>query len=166
MRFSTLTLLGLVVFAAIGCAALLNSNQWWASILYMASVLSLLTAVLASIYSHAGKRAFWTGFALFGTGYFLLVWKESRSEDAIELPTTLSLIYFLKTEHLSSKVLNLSSNYRPTSAIAYKAMDFLRTGHSLFTLLFGLLGGLIAQHFYSLRQKQNAHAAEHPQQVS
>ena len=49
MRFSILTLLGLVAVAAVGTAALLNANQIWAEVIYSITFITLLIALIAAL---------------------------------------------------------------------------------------------------------------------
>ena len=71
MRFSILGLLGLVAFAALGCAALQNSNDVWRTCLYSLAVGSLIAALVPAVLLTGRKRAFWIAFALVGWGYHL-----------------------------------------------------------------------------------------------
>jgi hypothetical protein len=64
MRFSILTLLGLVAVAATGTAALLNANDFWAKASYSIGFVTLLVAVIAGLTLRDGARAFWVGFAV------------------------------------------------------------------------------------------------------
>src|SRR5688572_18876962 len=74
MRFSLLTLMAAVLIAAVGCAAIANPSQMSAMAVGTTAILLLLGAVVAAIYCRAAARAFWTGFAILGWGYVLLVW--------------------------------------------------------------------------------------------
>ena len=49
-QFSIRGLLGMAVFVAIGCGALLRPSVWWTAFLSTAVILSLLIAILASVY--------------------------------------------------------------------------------------------------------------------
>jgi hypothetical protein len=71
-QFSIKALLGLTVFVALGCAALLNASEWWASAACTVTLAVLLIAVLASIFRWGPRRAFWLGFAIVGWAYVLL----------------------------------------------------------------------------------------------
>src|SRR5688500_17016576 len=70
MRFSILTLLGLVTVAALGCTALLNSS---ASVWHITSILAFASfagAVPAAFYSQGYARACCLGFAAVGYPYY------------------------------------------------------------------------------------------------
>jgi hypothetical protein len=148
MRFSILTLLGLVAFAAFGTAALLNANAVWFSVLFTVIGLVLLTALLLVIYSNAEKRAFWTGFSIFGYGYFLLYWTGSDYTMS-EVATTLVI----------DALMNVAKE-RFESATMREEIRFFQIGHLLWTMILASAGGLVARYFYWLRQKQEAGVAE------
>ncbi len=72
------TIAGLMVFVALFAmmlAALRTSSPYWASAMVSATVLILLASVIASLLS--SHRAAWSGFAIFGCGYFLLTFTSS-----------------------------------------------------------------------------------------
>lgn len=72
-QFSIKALLGLVAFVALGCAALLNASQWWASGMFALTIALLLAAILGSVFRRGRSRAFWLGFAICGWVHVLLV---------------------------------------------------------------------------------------------
>jgi hypothetical protein len=63
----------MIVIAAIGVglAVLVKPNWLWASVLPPVLVFMLLTAILGLLFRRGRKRAYWTGFALFGWVYLL-----------------------------------------------------------------------------------------------
>jgi hypothetical protein len=69
VRFTVASLLGLVLFAAVGTAALRAATDLWDSIVFSATVLVLLAAVLLAVHRTERKRAYWLGFALVGWVY-------------------------------------------------------------------------------------------------
>jgi hypothetical protein len=71
-RFHIGTILIIVVFLAVGIAALREANDWWEAGVFSLAVLALLLSVLLAIHRTQRKRAFWVGFALFGCGYLAL----------------------------------------------------------------------------------------------
>ncbi|MEX2431481.1 MAG: hypothetical protein WD645_06125 [Dehalococcoidia bacterium] len=80
MKFSLLTLLGIVAVVAVACAALTNPVQGWVTALVTTSILLLFGAVLFAIDCRGATRAFWRGFAIFGWGYSVLLWVGLGSE--------------------------------------------------------------------------------------
>src|SRR5262249_40928650 len=90
IRFNIASLLVVVLVLGVGLAVLGESNDLWESGLFTFTLAVLLTSILLAIHRTESRRAFWTGFALFGWTYMALslVWSiESR------LITTKALTY-------------------------------------------------------------------------
>jgi hypothetical protein len=66
------TLIRVVLVIGSGLAALRESNQMWDSGVFTLVLTALLVSVLLAIHRTESKRAFWLGFALFGTAYLVL----------------------------------------------------------------------------------------------
>src|SRR4051794_10165401 len=71
-RFSIASLLVVVLFVAVGFAALRESNDLWDSGLFTMTLTGLLVSVLLAVHRTEFERAFWLGFALFGSTYLAL----------------------------------------------------------------------------------------------
>jgi hypothetical protein len=102
IRFNIASLLVVVLFLAVGTAALRESNEVWDSGVFTLTLAVLLTSILLAIHRREARRAFWMGFALFGGGYLalsLVLSIESR------LATTKTLAY------LDSKVPGRPQNF-------------------------------------------------------
>jgi hypothetical protein len=69
-RLTIAALIGLVALCAVTFAALRTSSPYWASAMVSLTVLVLLGSVVASVWGR--HRAGWSGFAIFGWGYFRL----------------------------------------------------------------------------------------------
>ena len=61
-----------IIVIGLGLAALVRPNDLWALTLPIVLLTMLLTAIPAAFFRRGPKRAFWTGFALFGWASFLL----------------------------------------------------------------------------------------------
>ncbi len=68
-RFSIASLLIVVLFAAIGFAALRESSDFWDSSVFTLTLAALLISILLAVHRTEAKRAFWIGCALFGWIY-------------------------------------------------------------------------------------------------
>jgi hypothetical protein len=89
-RFSIASLLGIVLFAAVGTAALRAATDLWDSIIFGLALLALVVSVVLAVHRTERRRAYWLGFALFGGAYVvasLIPPIEGR------LPTTKGLAY-------------------------------------------------------------------------
>lgn len=69
LQFSLRNLLTAVAAVAVGTAALLNANEWWASVLWAIALVLLVFAGLAALFRREAQRAFWTGYLVAGTFY-------------------------------------------------------------------------------------------------
>jgi hypothetical protein len=72
IRFNISTLVVLISVFGIGFAALRESNEIWDSGIFTLTVGVMLISVLLAIYRSDARRAFWLGFALFGSSYLAL----------------------------------------------------------------------------------------------
>ena len=89
-RFHIGTLVILVLLVGVGFAALRESDETWDSSIFSLTLGMLLISILLAIHRTENRRAFWLGFALFGSaylGFFLVPSIESR------LITTKALAY-------------------------------------------------------------------------
>ena len=80
-RFHIGTLLILVLILGGGFAALRESDETWDSSIFSLTLGMLLISILLAIHRTENRRAFWLGFALFGSaylGFFLVPSIESR----------------------------------------------------------------------------------------
>jgi hypothetical protein len=136
LRFSIAGLMGIVMVAAVGLAALTKPSEIWAGAMLLLTCGILALAVVGAIYREGPRRAWWLGVSVFGWGYMALsaFWPE---DSLFHLPTTRAL------EVLGPR---LGSPLHPNWA-GPPAVDqwFERTGQYLWVLLAALLGGLLAR---------------------
>jgi hypothetical protein len=71
-RFNIASLLAVVLFLAVGIAALREANDTWDSSLFSITISVLLISILLDIHRTEKRRAFWLGFALFGSAYMAI----------------------------------------------------------------------------------------------
>jgi hypothetical protein len=80
-RFHIGTLVILVLLLGVSFAALRESNEIWDSSIFSSTLCMLLISILLAVHRTEKRRAFWLGFALFGSAYLgvsLLPTIESR----------------------------------------------------------------------------------------
>src|SRR4051794_21537121 len=73
-QFSIAGLMGMVLVASIGLAALRPGSETWAGVLFLVTCGVLALAIVGVACRGAGERAWWIGFALFGWGYLALAY--------------------------------------------------------------------------------------------
>jgi hypothetical protein len=92
-RFTILGLMGLVLGLAVAIAALRNADDLWAGGLLLATALLIGVAAIGAFYHTGRRRAGRLGFAVFGGGYFALVFLGLSETNLNRLPTTWLLRY-------------------------------------------------------------------------
>ena len=143
MRFSVLTLLWLVAFAALALGAMVNADTVIARVFApLVCVTCLLLSVSGAIYLEPKGGSFCTGFALFGIGYVLFAHFLDRFLN-IDLISLLLIELWFGLDMLGAE-------------------DVVGVVRSFVTLGFALFGGVMTLLFYSRGQKQKVEAAEDP----
>jgi hypothetical protein len=71
-RISIAWLMGAVLVAGVGFAALRNSSEHWVGTMLLVTVGAVLLAAAGALWRDREGRAWWLGFALFGGGYLAL----------------------------------------------------------------------------------------------
>jgi AcrB/AcrD/AcrF family len=99
-RYNIASMLGAILFVAVGFAALREANDQWDSGLFSLTLGLLLIAVLLAVHRTEARRAFWIGFALFGWGYLSL---SLISSTEARLITTQALAYLEKANILGNR---------------------------------------------------------------
>src|SRR5262249_876529 len=78
-----------VLFCGLAVAALRNASDLWASLVFLATLGLLATALVGILQRRARARAFWQGFALFGWGYLVVAFGPWFADSvAPKLPTS------------------------------------------------------------------------------
>src|SRR5437867_9254057 len=80
-QFSLSALVVGIGVVAIGLGSLASSSEtvhYWREAIIVLTTAMLLIAVVGALFRQAGKRAYWTGFGLFGWVYFLLFFLGDR----------------------------------------------------------------------------------------
>jgi hypothetical protein len=150
----------------------------------------LFAAILGALFRLGQARAFWTGMAICGWGYLLLVlapWFEAGVGQYLPTSYLLNYVHGRQNGQLQARTVivpgdtvdnfgNLFSTaadttdrikvwdatagdvLRMTTATGRDAGLVHRTGHALFALLFGFIGGVTAKWFF-LTRSPNGHKA-------
>src|SRR5215831_277854 len=92
-RFTILGLMGLVLGMAVAIAALRNADDSWAGGLMLTTALLIGVATLGAFYHSGRRRAGRLGLAVFGGGYFALVFLGLSDQNLAKLPTSWLLLY-------------------------------------------------------------------------
>ena len=166
-RFHLGTLVILVLLLGVGFAALRESTDLWDTGIFSVTLGVLLISILLAIHRADKRRAFWLGFALFGSAYLglsLVPSVESRlitnkvlaylaSKMPRSSPYDIDGWMDLYVANTAAAGLNTAwfSNtlVGPTLSASRGTSDhFVRIGHSLLTLIAALLGGQLSRYLY------------------
>jgi hypothetical protein len=186
-RFSISGLMGLVVAAAIGFAALREGSEAWASVTFAATAIILLMAFPVLIYSRGALRAACVGFTLFSWAYFVFTfssWWSGERIGAPPLPTTwlLGVVHdqihakpqlipnpqYTGTGFPSIPGLNMPSSFQQyilkpgTTYWMGNEMHYRQIGHCLLALVFGALGAVWSRLVFAFQARRVANSAPGP----
>ncbi len=181
-RISLATLLAIVAVVALGMAGMVSSSRFWTAAAATVTLAMLLAAVLAAGLLSGIDRAFWTGFALFGWVYLLLVnWDWVGGQFGHDLTAGLSAVAetifpevtITGPPQVSSSVPSAPPVGTPALAPApspatiasfnffemaqqrqIKIGNFVQIGRMLLALLFALVGGFLARTMAERRDAQ------------
>lgn len=175
-RFSLAGLLGLVTFAAVNCAGLRYSVELWAASVLLLIIAVLLVGMLGILYRRTERRAFWSGFTLFGSAYMLLALAPGLdSAVGQHLITTKLLRHVYERSRPLRRITSFhmdganvvstqsgkgttqmwkwaTTHPAPAAPVGPNWEDVRRGGHSLFALCCCVVGGLLARYFYVTRE--------------
>jgi len=184
LRFSLATLLLVVLFAAVGCAALVNATELWRQATVTLTVLTLTGATLAAIHLQRDSRVFIGGFALTGWVYLLLSF-VSVFGLRDDLLSSQALAWLYATVHPDSRFFisslphgqvvftrnedgtasgldpttGLSIVGRPLTLAKVNSKDFTDIGHSLWAIMLACVGGCFAQFLAKVQERRDRRSA-------
>ncbi len=146
VRVSIAGLMGVVLVAAIGMAALRSSSQTWAGLLLLGTFGAFGIALVGAVCRSGSERGGWIGFAVFGWIYMNAAFWPSDLWP--KLPTE-SLL-----EALGPRLGAIDAQFAPFSRVsvirgdASDAMWFFQIGHCLLALLAASLGALLGSRLF------------------
>lgn len=146
MRFSMKSLLVASALVAAGCAALFYPNEYLTTGFSTATLGVILLALTAAVVSRGATRAYWAGFAIFGGVYFLAAFYGDLQPNYPNVYT-----FRLITSDVLSSIDGWLNKLRPGRGASCDLTDLAVTmpiGHSVFTMILGLLGGAVAEWLY------------------
>ncbi len=158
-RFSIRTLMAVVLFCAVGVAALRNASHLWAALMLLVALGCVGVAVLSAAILRGKERYWWAGFALFTGGYLVGLAFAPWSSESFGARMGATYLLGELYSHVSPEI--PGGNTIEQQQMFRVARDvnidqFRRVGHSLFSLLCGLMGRTVALWFYARRERQQA----------
>ena len=128
-RTSIAGLMAAVVIVSLVLVALRSHAPVWAGATFLATCGVLALAVVGAVCRGGAGRAWWLGFALFGSGYLALV---SWPDAARNLPTRTLL-------SVAMPLFQIKPGFKGLASAEETA--FSQVGHSLFALMAAIIGG-------------------------
>jgi hypothetical protein len=152
-RYTIRSLMALVILAAVGLAALRSANELWAGLMLLVALATIGVTLLGTIISRGRERAWWAGFAFFAGSYLLLAegpWLSPWLRPQLGTTHLLNELHSRLMPQVSGDTVEAQQVAAVTRAASLDVL--LRLGHSLFALLAGLAGGIIAGRFRARRE--------------
>jgi hypothetical protein len=170
-RFSIAGLMGVVLVAAIGLAALRNPTELWDGVMFLLTCGVLMLSVVGVVCRGGAERAWWLGFALFGWGYLTLAFSCPHEL----LPRLLSTVLLQHvTPRMDEPGMMRGGGFRSVPLLLQfgaigggfgggpnVGLSPWRIGHCLWTLMAAVLGGTLARLLFAApAQRSETPAAE------
>jgi hypothetical protein len=168
LRFHIATFVILILLLGVCLAALRESNEAWDSSIFSLTLGVLIISILLAIHRTEKRRAFWMGFALFGSAYMgmsLVPAIESRLittralaflDSKVPRPIQGGLGYFeyagdgfMDIQFANNTLFPWNSlvGTSPKGSIG-TTEHFVRIGHSVLAIVAALLGGQLSRYLH------------------
>ena len=171
-RISIRSLMAFIVVTAIGLAAIRSGSAAWAGATLSTTFFALVSSFLGIALGRGRRRVFWSGFALLGWSYLILVYTPWLNEKVGRFLLAPNLfVYLVKILHPEPLVGGMQSippsilgaaatggGFDPGEWSVRDLSDFERFGVALEALLWAFLGGWTAIYFASGRTDGDQHA--------
>ena len=168
LRVTIAQLLLVVFITAIGLAAIRSGSTAWSGALVSITYFAMICSLLGIALGRGTRRVYWTGFAMLGWSYLLLIyipWLHENLGQYLLAPNLFEQIeVFLQTrESAGSGMQSVPLGVMGATATAggfggatgaAGLSDFARIGTSMEALLWAFLGGWAARYFASGREPE------------
>jgi hypothetical protein len=159
VRFSIMGLMGVVLVAAIGLAALRNASETWAGFLLLATLGAFCVALVGAFCRGGAQRGAWIGFAVFGWIYMGAAFEPY--DLAPKLPTHSLLEVLAPKFGADSGPFQKTDESRRLGGGGFgrmfgadRANPFFQIGHCLSALVAATLGALLGGWLFGLADKR------------
>lgn len=151
-QFSIFQLIVVVTVSALGLIAMTQSSPFLFGVFVMATLVSLLCALLFAIFYTGAKRAYWIGFCVWGLGYVTLSGVMEKAPPADSLLTT-QLLAWTYSKVVRPVPLDPAANtvvptpgggFGPNVEFQPWRQLFMGAGQLLWGWLFAAIGGWLA----------------------
>jgi hypothetical protein len=171
LRITILGMIGLVAMVGFWLASLIAATAWWTSAASTVTLAILLSSVLGACFQRGLDRAYWSGFALFGITYMILVnWDWLGGQFGHDLTGGLSALaeIVIPSEPQAPSPFQrlppggVRANQKTIGEsleLVIRRGNFVQIGRMGLTLLFAILGGLIARFLAARGERPGAGSA-------
>ena len=143
IRFSIAGLMGAVLTAALGLAALRSASETWAGVALLVTCGILGLAVIGAACRSAAERAWWLGFAVFGWGYLALAFWSPPGGTKLPTLTGLEAVW----TKIGMTVPEVAPARRTTGGTD---PSFTQIGHCLWASIAACVGGILASALFAV----------------
>jgi hypothetical protein len=155
-RLSVMDIMGLVLMVAVACAALTRPSELAVGLLITLVIGVLCLSICRAVLENQGRRAFWLGFSVFGWVYVTLtlgLWTDRWLEPSLLTTKLIDWLYESMIPQPRSPRPDVVVDIGPWMG----ERDYIRrVGHAILSLIFGMVGGLVAWSISSRARERNA----------
>ena len=145
-RFSIAGLMGAVLVAAVGLAALHDGSPIWAGIIFLLTC-AILSLGIVGLAFRRPKRVWWFGFCLFGWSYLAIaLWSLFYAQPTLPTESVLQWLY-----PILGRQDDAFTNVNAGVGLAAVRPTYFQIGHCLWALLVAVAGGLLSSGFFASR---------------
>jgi hypothetical protein len=171
-QISIAGLLLVVLVFAIGTAAIRSGSSAWAGAIFSITVYTMICSLLGVVLTRGLRRVYWSGFAVLGWSYLLLIYLPWFSENVGRFLLAPNLFESLEQIlHPESATASLSTGVFRSMALGgfggggspvAELSAFMRIGVALEALLWAYMGGWTARYFASGRESAESALERQP----
>ena len=162
MRYSLLSLFGLIAFCGLTLGALAGASYFLAGVFFSLAVTVLCGAAVAAALVSGAERAFWLAFAVFGWVHFMLTlgpWLDDYTGELVPsrhfLDLLGSVMHQKVADHMTMPGIWTNLPYATSgSSSSYRFLAFIVIGQSAFSVGIGWISGVVASYLFG-RQKRH-----------
>jgi hypothetical protein len=148
-HFTLAQLMAVVLLVGFGFAALRNADEFWASAIYTLAITMIAAALVGALARKSEAHMAWTGFAVFGWTYLLVVQLPPWDIGGLGLgpiPKPILLVEW--------GIARLQPYVYPTVDARVLTL-YEQISHSLGIILFGLVGAVLGRLLTTQDQRSN-----------
>jgi hypothetical protein len=137
LRFTLAQSMAILFYLGFGFAALRNADDLWASATYTLAITMIATALVGAFARRGVARMTWTGFAVFGWTYLLVVHLPPREVGGLGFGPIRNPSLLIEWG-----IARLEPYIHPIPG-GRDLTDYEQVGNSLGIMLFGLVGAIL-----------------------